>query len=75
MAAGLERAALELRAMQADGVELDPHGGTQDDYAYLFTSDPAIAKKYDMHDEVEFFGYDEDAATEEADEVPGEDTR
>lgn len=42
--------------MLADGVTLDPEGGTSDDYAYLVTSDPVIAKKYDMHDESEFWG-------------------
>lgn len=45
----------ELRQMQADGVVLDPDGGTGDDYARLVTSDPRIARKYDMHDESEFF--------------------
>jgi len=56
MAAKLEAAAGILRAMLADGIRLDPHGGTEDDYAYLFTSDPEIARKYDMHDESEFLG-------------------
>ena len=43
-----------LKAMRADGVTLDPNGGTADDYAYLVTTDPVVAKKYDMHDESEF---------------------
>ena len=50
----------ELRQMEADGVVLDPEGGTGDDYAYLVTTDPAIAEKYDMHDESEFFLDDAD---------------
>ncbi len=54
MAAILEHAATELRAMMANGVVLDPDGGTSDDYAHLVTTDPDIAKKYDMHDESEF---------------------
>jgi hypothetical protein len=40
--------------MLADGVTLDPEGGTGDDYAYLVTADSAVAKKYDMHEESEF---------------------
>ncbi|MGH7272758.1 MAG: hypothetical protein ACREJ3_20200 [Polyangiaceae bacterium] len=52
-------AADELRKMKADGVTLDPEGGTGDDYAHLTTTDPDIARKYDMHDESEFFD-DED---------------
>ncbi|HEY0008594.1 MAG TPA: hypothetical protein VGB55_07715, partial [Tepidisphaeraceae bacterium] len=60
MAAALKAAADELEAMQADGVTLDPGGGAGDDYAYLVTSDPDVAKKYDMHDEAEFLGEDLD---------------
>jgi hypothetical protein len=45
-----------LRSMLADGVTLDPEGGTSDDYAYLVTTDPIVAKKYGMHDEAEFWG-------------------
>ncbi len=59
MAAGLEAAAAELRTMLADGVALDPDGGTADDYAYLTTSDPAIAQKYGMEDESELWDKDE----------------
>ena len=32
-------------AMLADGVQLDPQGGTAGDYATLFTYDPDVAKK------------------------------
>jgi hypothetical protein len=56
----LSGAADELRQMKADGVTLDPEGGTGDDYAQLTTTDPDVAKKYDMHDESEFFGDDDD---------------
>jgi hypothetical protein len=34
-------------------VTLDPGGGTADDYAYLVTTDPEIARKYDMEEEDE----------------------
>jgi hypothetical protein len=62
MAKTLRESAELLEAMRADGVILDPSGGTADDYAYLVTTDPAIAKKYGMHDESEFWG---DKAEEE----------
>jgi len=51
----------ELKDMRADGVTLDPDGGTADDYAYLVTTDSVIAKKYGMEDESEFWDEDEDA--------------
>jgi len=60
----LSGAADELREMKRDGVTLDPDGGTGDDYAYLMTTDPDIAKKYDMHEESEFFGDEGHAAVE-----------
>jgi hypothetical protein len=59
MIEGLQSAANTLRSMLADGVFLDAEGGTSDDYAYLVTTDPIVAKKYDMHDEKEFWGDDE----------------
>jgi hypothetical protein len=59
MIASLQDAADTLRAMLADGVTLDSGGGTGDDYAYLITTDPLIAKKYGMHDENEFWNDDE----------------
>lgn len=49
----LQAAAAELQAMRADGVTLDPEGGTADDYAYLVTTDPEVAKKYGMEEEDE----------------------
>ena len=68
MIEGLQSAADTLRSMLADGVTLDPEGGTSDDYAYLVTTDPVIAKKYDMHDEKEFWGDDEENEEQQVDE-------
>lgn len=45
-----------LDKMRADGVTLEARGPTGDDYAYLVTSDPVVARKYDMHEESEFWG-------------------
>ena len=59
--------------MLADGVTLDPHGGTSDDYAYLATTDPIIAKKYAMHDEKEFWGDDDEHEEQEVDDNDIED--
>ena len=56
MVDGLQSAADQLRAMLADGVTLEPDGGTSDDYAHLVTTDPTIAKKYDMHADERNFG-------------------
>jgi hypothetical protein len=61
----LSSAADALRRMKADGVTLDPEGGTGDDYASFTTTDADVAKKYDMHDESEFFG---DGGKEEVEE-------
>ena len=44
-------AAEALRAMKADGVMLDALSGTNDGYLQFFTTDPAVARKYDMEDE------------------------
>jgi hypothetical protein len=63
MIEGLQSAADTLRLMLADGVALAPEGGTSDDYACLVTTDPTIARKYDMHDEKEF--WEGDAENEE----------
>lgn len=60
MIEGLREAASELETMRADGVVLDPEGGAADDYADLVTTDPEVAKKYDMHDESEFLGEEDD---------------
>ncbi len=61
----LQDAAETLKKMRDDGVTLDPEGGTSDDYAYLVTTNPEVAKKYDMHDESEFWGDDESSGGEE----------
>ena len=71
MIEGLQSASDLLRAMLADGVALDPQGGTSDDYAHLVTTDPVIAKKYDMHDEKEFWGDEEEEEKHETDEDGG----
>ncbi|HUY32631.1 MAG TPA: nucleotidyl transferase AbiEii/AbiGii toxin family protein [Pirellulales bacterium] len=59
MIEGAREAAALLDAMRADGVTLDSGGGTADDYAYLVTTDPEVARKYDMHDEREFLDEDD----------------
>jgi hypothetical protein len=49
-------------------VTLDPKGGTADDYAYLATTDRRIAEKYDMENEVEFYDYEGNDASEQESE-------
>ncbi len=66
MIEALESAVGTLQSMLADGVTLDLERGTSDDYAHLVTTDPVVAKKYDMHDEKEFWG-DADDDDEEGD--------
>jgi hypothetical protein len=66
----LQGATATLESMLADGVELDPDGGTADDDAYLVTTDPEIARKYDMMDESEMFP-DEDSSDDAPDEGQG----
>ena len=58
MIATLDAAADQLRKMQADGVVLDPDVRTADDYAHLVTTDPEVARKYDMHEASEFLEED-----------------
>jgi hypothetical protein len=65
----LKGAVATLESMLADGVELDPKGGTADDYAYLVTHDPDVARKYDMHDESELFPADDDDAEDDAEDA------
>jgi hypothetical protein len=67
MISTLREAANELARMRDDGVTLDPDGGTADDYAHLVTTDPDVARKYDMHDESEFWN-DEKLGADETDE-------
>ena len=59
----LQRAAAELKAMLDDGVTLNPNGGTTDDYAYLVTTDPEIARKYGMEEEDE--GWEDEVVNDE----------
>jgi len=49
-------AADTLSAMLKDGVTLETPEGKAEDFARLVTTDPAIARKYDMHEESEFLG-------------------
>jgi hypothetical protein len=59
--------------MRNDGVALDAEaGGVGDDYAHLVTTDPNVAKKYDMVDESEFWGDDESGFDESGDFVAPE---
>jgi len=51
IAAGLETAASELRAMEADGVVLRLDGGVHDDYANLVTEDSSVATEYGFEEE------------------------
>lgn len=60
MVRSLRSAADELEQMLADGVQIDPNGGTADDYALLVTTDPEVAAKYQMHPESEFLGEADD---------------
>lgn len=57
MAANLDRAAKSLREMEAAGVKLDRDSGVEDDYATLYTTDAAVAKRFGMQEADE---YDED---------------
>jgi hypothetical protein len=51
----------QLVAMQADGIQLEPWLGAGDDWVYLVTTDPEVARKYGMCPEEEFAGPDEEA--------------
>lgn len=63
----LKEAADKLEAMRRDGVVLE-EGGITDDYAHLVTTDPDVAKKYDMIEESEYWG-SEEKESREAEEV------
>ncbi|MGH7139582.1 MAG: hypothetical protein ACREHD_27900, partial [Pirellulales bacterium] len=66
MIRSLRAAAAELEAMRNDGVTLDAElGGVGDDYAHLVTTDPDVAKRYEMVEESEFWGDREDDDFEE----------
>lgn len=68
MAQILSSAAAELTAMIVDGVKLDPDGGTAHDYAMLYTYDPDIAHKYEMHPEDEYLDADDNEDERETDQ-------
>ena len=72
MIAALRAAAETLEAMRSDGVTLDPDGGTAGDYALLVTSDPAIAKKYAMCEESEFWAEDQHDEPNSEEQAPKE---
>ena len=59
MIASLRSAAEALEAMRRDGVALEDEAGVADDYARLVTTDPDVAKKYDMVEDSEFWGRDD----------------
>jgi len=69
MIAALRDAANHLEDMRKDGVMLENDGSTGNDYARLFTTDPEVAKRYDMVEESEFWGDDEDEDEGEDDSV------
>jgi hypothetical protein len=58
MLEAVKASAPELEAMFNDGVEIDLRRST-DDYKYLVTTDPDVARKYDMHDEDEMMPEEE----------------
>jgi hypothetical protein len=72
MIATLQGAVAELQAMRNDGVTLDPNGGTAEDYAYLVTTDPEIARKYGMEEDDEGWEDDEENGEGGEDDEAGE---
>jgi len=56
---GDPRQSAELRAILEDGVALDEERIADPEYLCLTTTDPELARKYDMHEESEFFGFDQ----------------
>ena len=77
MIAMLRSAADHLDQMRQDGVILDEHGGTGDDYARLLTTDPEVAEKYGLVEESEYWDRDaeddDDEREEPSDGPPNED--
>lgn len=66
MIALLKDAARTLEEMRREGVVLED-GGAADDYAHLVTTDPDVAKKYDMMEESELWAGEEDESSEGGD--------
>lgn len=73
MIALLQDVTRTLEAMRRDGVVLEDDSRIADDYAHLVTTDPEVAKKYDMMEESELWGGDEEESSGEgvAGEPPG----
>ena len=65
MISALRAAAALLEETRKDGVMLETDGGVEDDYAHLVTTDPEVARKYDMVEESELWGDDLDADADE----------
>jgi Uncharacterised nucleotidyltransferase len=59
-----ESKARDLESMLKDGVILENDGGAADEQVYLVTTDPEVAKKYDMVEESEFWGREEEKGAE-----------
>ena len=55
MIASLRGAAETLERMSRDGVIFEPGSGTGDDHALLVTTDPDVARRYDMIEESEYW--------------------
>jgi len=60
MAETLRKAAEQLEAMRRNGVLLDSDSDVPGDYALLVTTDPDVARKYDMVEESEFWAEGDD---------------
>lgn len=70
----LRSAAEHLERMRKDGVVLDDDGGVGDDHARLVTTDAAVAEKYGLVEDSEYWGRDDDDEDEEpSDSPPNED--
>lgn len=71
----LKDAAGMLEAMRIDGVLLEDNGGA-DNYVRLVTTDPEVARKYDMMEEHELWGRDEEdyRDDEDSEEIPDKDS-
>lgn len=58
----LRAAADQLEGMRQDGVVMEPVDGLKDDCVRLVTSDPLVARKYDMVEESEFWEVESEEA-------------
>ncbi len=64
----LRGAADGLEEMRKDGVVLDGDTGVGEDYAHLITNDEAVAQKYGMTNEAEFWGIEDEDGNAKAPE-------